>query len=88
MSLKKKLKEDRKSPFLFMEDETAIQQRKEYDEKTDQVYGYCGKKEEGHKCVDHYTFKVNFGCCGIMRNALACAHLFTCVCACSCLMLL
>lgn len=46
--LKEKLKEDRKIPFLFMEDETAIQQRIEYDEKTDQVYGYCGKKEEGH----------------------------------------
>ena len=44
-----------------MEDETAIEQRIEYDEKTDQVYRYCGKREEGHKCEDNYTFKVCVG---------------------------
>ena len=58
-SLKEKVNEDGKVPFLFMEDETAIEQHIKYKEKTDNVYGYCGRKEEGHTCEDHYTFKVN-----------------------------
>lgn len=36
-SFKEKFGEDKQVPFLFMEDETAIEQRIEYDEKTDQV---------------------------------------------------
>ena len=57
-SLKHNLNEERDIPFLFMEDETAIEQRIEYDEKTDRVYGFCGLKGEQHKCEDHYTFEV------------------------------
>lgn len=52
------MNEGKKVPFLIMEDETAIEQLIEYDEKTYQVYSYCGKKEEGHRCEDHYPFKV------------------------------
>ena len=57
-SLKHNLAENRDIPFLFMEDETAIEQRIEYDEKTDRVYGFCGLKGEQHKCEDHYTIEV------------------------------
>lgn len=57
-SIKSNLDESRDIPFLFMEDETAIEQRIEYDEKTDRVYGYCGPKGDQHKCEDHYTFEV------------------------------
>lgn len=41
-SIKRNLDERRDIPFMFMEDETAIEQRNEYDEKTDRAYGFCG----------------------------------------------
>ena len=59
--LKEKHKESRPIPFMMMEDETAIDQRIEYDASTDCVYGFCGLKGEQHKCEDHYLIKVR--CC-------------------------
>ena len=59
--LKEKYKESRPIPFMMMEDETAIDQRIEYDASTDCVYGFCGLKGEQHKCEDHYLIKVR--CC-------------------------
>ena len=56
-SLKHNLGERRDIPFMFMEDEMVIEQRIEYEEKTDRVYGFCGLKGKQHKCEDHYTFE-------------------------------
>ena len=55
---KEKNGESRLIPLLFEEDETSIEQRPEYDEKTDNVYGYCGLKGENHQCKEFYVIKV------------------------------
>ena len=65
--LKEKQKESRPIPFMLIGDETAIDQRIEYDAATDCVYGFCGLKGEQHKCEDHYQIKV---CCCIQRISL------------------
>lgn len=56
-SLKHNLAENRDIPFLFMEDETAIEQRIEYDEKTDSLRVLRSERRTT-KCEDHYTFEV------------------------------
>ena len=58
---KEKNGESRAIPFLFEEDETSIEQRPEYDEKTD-VFGYCGLKGENHQCQEYYVIKVSLLC--------------------------
>ena len=47
-------------PFMFMEDETATDPRIEYDEALGTVYGYCGLKDDQHKCEDHFLINVSF----------------------------
>ena len=56
-SLKHNLAENGDIPFLFMEDETAIEQRIEYDEKTDSLRVLRSERRTT-KCEDHYTFEV------------------------------
>ena len=46
-------------PFLFEEDETSNEQRPEYNQKTDNVFGYCGLKGENHQCQEYYVIKVS-----------------------------
>ena len=57
-SLKHNLDKRRDIPFMFMEYEMVIEQRMEYDGKTERVYGFCGLKGEQHKYEDRYTFEV------------------------------
>ena len=59
---KEKNGESRAIPFLFEEDETSIEQHPEYDEKTYNVFGYCGSKGENHQCQEYYVIKVSLLC--------------------------
>ena len=47
-------------PFMFIEDETAIDLRTEYDGALGTVYGYCGLKDDQRKCEDHFLINVSF----------------------------
>ena len=57
-SFKELNSEKRPIPFIFEEDETSIEPRPEYDEKTNKVYGYCGVKGDEHRCEDFYAIEV------------------------------
>ena len=51
-------KETRPVLYLLAEDETAIEQRPEYDAQADLVFGYCGVKKDNHKCEEYYVIEV------------------------------
>ena len=51
-------KETRPIQYLLAEDETAIEQRPEYDAQTDLVFGYSGVKKDNHKCEEYYVIEV------------------------------
>jgi hypothetical protein len=45
-------------PYIKAEDETAIIPRPEYKADTDEIWGFCSKKEEGHVCKDSFVLRV------------------------------
>ena len=50
-----------KVPVQLSEDETAIVKRVVYDEKSDQLIGFCGVEEDGHKCIADFVVDIGDG---------------------------
>ena len=48
--------------FCLKKMKTSIEQLPKYDEKTDNVFGYCGLKGENHQCQEYYVIKVSLLC--------------------------
>ena len=45
-------------PYIKAEDETAIIPRPEYRAESDEVWGFCGKKGDGHICEENFVVSV------------------------------
>ena len=50
-----------KVPVQLSEDETAIVKRVVYDEKSDQLIGFCGVEEDEHKCIADFVVDIGDG---------------------------
>ena len=48
-------------PVLLAEDETAIINKVDYNEKLDTLEGFCGIKGEQHQCLDEFVVQVGNG---------------------------
>ena len=48
-------------PVLEAEDETGIIGQISYNQRTDELLGFCGVKGTEHKCLDYFTVSVGEG---------------------------